>query len=54
MPVLDTILNTGLTSIAGGYTLTLTLVALTAIAAPSPGRRRDARLVLTILLRRKK
>ncbi|MFB7669674.1 hypothetical protein ACFC1R_38235 [Kitasatospora sp. NPDC056138] len=53
MPVLGTLLDSGLTSLASGYTLTLALTALTAIAAPTPDRRRDARLVLSILLHRK-
>lgn len=35
------------------YTATVTTAALTALLAPTPQRRRDARIVLTILLRRK-
>lgn len=35
------------------YTATVTTAALTALLAPTPQRRRDARTVLTILLRRK-
>ncbi|MFG1892171.1 hypothetical protein ACGFIR_30430 [Micromonospora sp. NPDC049051] len=34
------------------YTATVTAAALTALLARSPQRRRDARAVLTILLRR--
>ncbi|MFC4070613.1 hypothetical protein [Actinoplanes subglobosus] len=33
------------------YTATVTTAALTALLAPTPQRRRDARTVLTILLR---
>jgi hypothetical protein len=35
------------------YTATITTAALTALLAPTPQRRRDARAVLTILLRRR-
>ncbi|WIM99440.1 hypothetical protein ACTOB_003092 [Actinoplanes oblitus] len=36
------------------YTATVTIAALTALLAPTPRRRRDARTVLTILLRNSK
>ncbi|MEU4118961.1 hypothetical protein AB0F71_31265 [Kitasatospora sp. NPDC028055] len=38
---------------ATGYLLTLTALAITAVAAPSPARRREARTVLGLLLKRK-
>nr|BFD96329.1 hypothetical protein KitaXyl93_76890 [Kitasatospora sp. Xyl93] len=36
---------------ATGYLLTLTALALTALTAPSPARRREARTLLALLLR---
>ncbi|WP_433113679.1 hypothetical protein [Micromonospora sp. CA-246542] len=36
------------------YTATVTTAALTALLAPTPQRRRDARTVLTILLRNRR
>ncbi|WP_224282360.1 hypothetical protein [Streptomyces sp. LS1784] len=38
---------------AAGYLATLTVLALTAIAAPTPARRREARTLLALLLNRK-
>ena len=41
------------TAVAGAlYTATVTAAALTALIAPTPQRRRDARTVLNILLHR--
>ncbi|MFF7459382.1 hypothetical protein [Kitasatospora sp. NPDC008115] len=38
---------------AAGYLLTLATLAITAIAAPTPARRREARTTLALLLNRK-
>ncbi|MEV0536826.1 hypothetical protein [Kitasatospora sp. NPDC050463] len=38
---------------AAGYLTTITVLALTALAAPSPHRRRAARDLLALLLNRK-
>ncbi|MFJ2863991.1 hypothetical protein [Kitasatospora sp. NPDC087314] len=38
---------------AAGYLLTLTALAITAIAAPTHARRREARTLLTLLLNRR-
>jgi hypothetical protein len=56
MSTLPTLIHSG--AIAAGigsvlYTGTVTTAALTALLAPTSERRRDARAVLTILLRRR-
>ncbi|MFJ9777178.1 hypothetical protein ACIRVF_39090 [Kitasatospora sp. NPDC101157] len=38
---------------AAGYLATVTVLALTAIAAPTPTRRREARTIVALLLNRK-
>ncbi|MGW3045632.1 hypothetical protein ACWC9T_37765 [Kitasatospora sp. NPDC001159] len=42
-----------LATTASGYLATITVLALTAIAAPTPARRREARTLLALLLDRK-
>ncbi|MFJ8444036.1 hypothetical protein [Kitasatospora griseola] len=51
MPVLE---NAALIAAAGTawYSLAVTIAAVTAVAAPTPDRRRDAREVLKVLVRR--
>ncbi|GAA1258731.1 hypothetical protein GCM10009665_56110 [Kitasatospora nipponensis] len=51
---LTTLLDTGLLGAAFGvwYALAITVVALAAVAARTPERRRDAREVLKVLVRR--
>ncbi|GAA3449724.1 hypothetical protein [Dactylosporangium matsuzakiense] len=46
--------HSGLILAVGGalYTASTTAAAITALLAPTPGRRRDARKVLALLLRR--
>ncbi|MFF2751354.1 hypothetical protein ACFVVA_38195 [Kitasatospora sp. NPDC058048] len=39
---------------ATGYLLTLTALTLTAITAPNPARRREARTLLALLLNRRR
>ncbi|MEU3495318.1 hypothetical protein ABZ747_17755 [Kitasatospora cineracea] len=55
MPTVSAVLeNAALITAAGTawYAVAVTVAAVTAVAAPSPGRRRDAREVLKVLVRR--
>ncbi|MFF2534737.1 hypothetical protein [Streptomyces cyaneofuscatus] len=55
MPVTPDLLDVATLAAAGTtvYTTVLATVALTSVLAPTPGRRRDARATLTILMRRR-
>jgi hypothetical protein len=55
MPTLTAILQDGTLAAGAGailYSATISTAALVALLAPNPERRRDARDVLTLLLRR--
>jgi hypothetical protein len=56
MSTVLTLIHDGAYAVGAGttlYTTTVTIAAMTALLAPTPQRRRDARAVLTILLRRR-
>ncbi|MFJ8431144.1 hypothetical protein ACIQ9P_07560 [Kitasatospora sp. NPDC094019] len=50
MPTVHDPATLALATSAAGYLLTLATLALTAVAAPSPARRHEARTVLALLL----
>ncbi|MCX4682716.1 hypothetical protein [Kitasatospora purpeofusca] len=52
MPVHDPA-TLAMATTAAGYLATITAIAITALAAPTPARRREARTLLTILLGRR-
>ncbi|MGW3077834.1 hypothetical protein [Kitasatospora sp. NPDC001132] len=54
MPLTRDPATLALATSAAGYLLTLTALALTAITAPSPARRREARTLLALLLHRRR